>query len=183
MPDGLTPATPVGVDPSSLLPAPTTVTAVMVLCSPLGNVLTCTRTLVFDPPPLADDSAPDGVMVRTPPPIVETTTRPFAFVLEMTSPVVREGAALVTAAEEVSAGNEVDAAADDTGTEERGSGDEDGSADVVGTLGDDDSGLGDGDGDAEDSAGALEGPGATTTLEEPGSDTSVDSGDSGELDG
>ena len=51
----------------------------------------CTTVLVEEDVALLPVVLAPGVMVRAPPPTVETTTRPTPLVLVMTSPRVREG--------------------------------------------------------------------------------------------
>lgn len=87
-----TPAVPVGVSVAAA-PSPTTVTAVTTDWLPLGSVLVCTMVLVEeDCALLLEVVAPpdEGVMVCTPPPMVETMVRPTLLVLVMTSPRVSE---------------------------------------------------------------------------------------------
>ena len=86
-----TPAAPVGVS-AEPPPAPTTVTAVTTDWLPLGRVLVCTTVLVTEDVVLllldVVELPGEGEMVWTPPPMVETTTRPTLLVLVMISPRV-----------------------------------------------------------------------------------------------
>ena len=87
----LAPAVPLGVEPP-LAPPPTTVTAVIVLWLPSGSVLVLTDVLVMEDFG-ADELLllePEELMVRAPPPMVETMMWPEASVVLMTSPWVTE---------------------------------------------------------------------------------------------
>ena len=107
VPDSVTPAVPVGVF-AAAPPAPTTVTAVTTDWLPLGSVLVCTTVLVMEVCvllPGVSEPAPEGVMVCTPPPTVETMTRPTLLVLVTTSPRVRGAEEVEVAEGEVAPGD------------------------------------------------------------------------------
>ena len=86
-----TPAVPLGVSPAWAGP-PIIVTAVTTLLLPLGRVLVWYATLVWAPGGMevVGEEPLLGVMVRAPPPTVETTMRPTPLVVVITSPAVRE---------------------------------------------------------------------------------------------
>ena len=60
-------------------------------CWPLGKVLTCSRVLVSEEGDVLVDEEPDGEIVVAPPPIVEMTVRPAAFVVVINWPDVIDG--------------------------------------------------------------------------------------------
>ena len=86
-----TPAVPLGVSPALLAPL-MIVTAVTTLLLPLARVLVWYATLVWALAGMevVGEEPLLGVMVRAPPPTVETTMRPTPLVVVITSPAVRE---------------------------------------------------------------------------------------------
>lgn len=90
------PAVSVAVLPATPV-APTTVTAVTTDWLPLGSVLVFKIVLVLEDT-TRDVELPDGVVVRAPPPTVETTTTPTLLVEVMTWPSVKEVEEVSTAA-------------------------------------------------------------------------------------